>query len=60
VIQFVLLKWFVDFKSLSCFYSIKSVVLAAVAIANTVRTSLSPLGLDKILVDDIGVNEIQF
>jgi len=28
------------------------------AIANIVRTSLGPLGLDKMLVDDIGVNEI--
>jgi chaperonin GroEL (HSP60 family) len=26
------------------------------AIANIVRTSLGPLGLDKMLVDDIGVN----
>lgn len=29
-------------------------VLAAMAIANIVRTSLGPLGLDKMLVDDIG------
>ncbi|CAF1058197.1 unnamed protein product [Rotaria sordida] len=29
-------------------------VLAATAIANIVRTSLGPLGLDKMLVDDIG------
>jgi chaperonin GroEL (HSP60 family) len=28
------------------------------AIANIVRTSLGPLGLDKMLVDDIGVNKI--
>ena len=33
-------------------------VLAATAIANIVRTSLGPLGLDKMLVDDIGVNRI--
>lgn len=31
-------------------------VLAAMAIANIVRTSLGPLGLDKMLVDDIGVS----
>lgn len=35
--------------------SLKSIVLAATAIANIVRTSLGPLGLDKMLVDDIGV-----
>ncbi|CAF0781329.1 unnamed protein product, partial [Adineta ricciae] len=29
-------------------------VLAAMAIANIVRTSLGPLGLDKMMVDDIG------
>jgi chaperonin GroEL (HSP60 family) len=60
VIQFVLSKWFVDFKSLSCFYTIESVVLAGMTIANIVRTSLGSLGLDKMLVNDIGVNEIQF
>jgi chaperonin GroEL (HSP60 family) len=27
------------------------------AIANIVRTSLGPLGLDKMLVDDIGVRK---
>ena len=31
-------------------------VLAAMTIANVVRTSLGPLGLDKMLVDDIGVS----
>jgi T-complex protein 1 subunit alpha len=29
-------------------------VTAAVAVANVVKTSLGPLGLDKMLVDDIG------
>jgi T-complex protein 1 subunit alpha len=28
--------------------------MAAMALANTVRTSLGPIGLDKMLVDDIG------
>jgi T-complex protein 1 subunit alpha len=37
--------------------SIKYIVLAAMAIANIVRTSLGPLGLDKMLVDDIGVKQ---
>lgn len=31
-------------------------VQAAVSIANIVRTSLGPHGLDKMLVDDIGVS----
>ena len=31
-------------------------VLAAMTIANVVRTSLGPLGLDKMMVDDIGVS----
>jgi len=31
-------------------------VKAAVAIANIVKTSLGPHGLDKMLVDDIGVS----
>ena len=30
------------------------------AIANIVRTSLGPLGLDKMLVDDIGVTTTSF
>lgn len=30
-------------------------VMAACAIANVVKSSLGPVGLDKMLVDDIGV-----
>lgn len=30
-------------------------VMAASAIANVVKSSLGPVGLDKMLVDDIGV-----
>jgi len=33
----------------------RRVVTAAVAIANIVKSSLGPVGLDKMLVDDIGV-----
>jgi hypothetical protein len=33
------------------------VVMAAVSIANTVKTSLGPVGLDKMLVDDVGVSD---
>jgi len=32
-------------------------VMAANAIANIVKSSLGPVGLDKMLVDDIGVSE---
>jgi chaperonin GroEL (HSP60 family) len=31
-------------------------VLAAVSIANIVKSSLGPVGLDKMLVDEIGVS----
>jgi len=31
-------------------------VTAVTAIANIVKTSLGPVGLDKMLVDDIGVS----
>ena len=30
-------------------------VMAVSAVANIVRSSLGPLGLDKMLVDDVGV-----
>ena len=30
--------------------------MAAVSLANIVKSSLGPLGLDKMLVDDIGVS----
>lgn len=33
-------------------------VMAANAIANIVKSSLGPVGLDKMLVDDIGVSKI--
>ena len=32
------------------------VVTAAVSVANIVKSSLGPVGLDKMLVDDVGVN----
>jgi chaperonin GroEL (HSP60 family) len=32
-----------------------ALVMAAIAIANVVKTSLGPEGLDKMLVDDVGV-----
>lgn len=30
-------------------------VMAAVSVANIVKSSLGPVGLDKMLVDDVGV-----
>lgn len=35
-------------------------VMAACSIANIVKTSLGPVGLDKMLVDDVGVSENVF
>ena len=35
-------------------------VLAAQSLANIVKTSLGPVGLDKMLVDDVGVSDYQF
>lgn len=35
-------------------------VMAAASIANIVKSSLGPVGLDKMLVDDIGVSRIFF
>ena len=32
-------------------------VMAACSIANIVKTSLGPVGLDKMLVDDVGVSQ---
>ena len=32
------------------------IVMAAVSIANIVKSSLGPVGLDKMLVDDVGVS----
>lgn len=32
-----------------------SLVMAAMSVANIVKTSLGPVGLDKMLVDDVGV-----
>ncbi len=39
-----------------CFFFILK-VMAAASLANIVKSSLGPLGLDKMLVDDIGVSE---
>lgn len=36
-----------------CFFFV--IVMAALSIANIVKTSLGPVGLDKMLVDDVGV-----
>ena len=36
---------------------LRDLVTAALSIANVVKSSLGPLGLDKMLVDNIGVRE---
>ena len=33
-------------------------VIAAVSVANIVKSSLGPVGLDKMLVDDVGVSSL--
>ena len=43
--------WVLNFKTL---------VMAAQSIANIVKSSLGPLGLDKMLVDNIGVRSLHF
>ena len=35
-------------------------VMAALSVANIVKTSLGPVGLDKMLVDDVGVRKVFF
>ena len=35
------------------------IVMAAVSVANIVKSSLGPVGLDKMLVDDVGVRPTQ-
>ena len=40
------------------FHSFKFLaVMAALSVANIVKTSLGPVGLDKMLVDDVGVRK---
>lgn len=45
--------WSSGFKK---FFFLISTVMAAASIANIVKSSLGPVGLDKMLVDDIGVS----
>ncbi len=40
--------------------SLSFIVMAAMSVANIVKTSLGPVGLDKMLVDEIGVSERRF
>ena len=39
--------------------TLPEIVMAAVSIANIVKTSLGPVGLDKMLVDDVGVRHLR-
>lgn len=43
-----------DFSNFISFFI--CTVMAAASIANIVKSSLGPVGLDKMLVDDIGVS----
>jgi hypothetical protein len=43
------------FVRLKCLWLRHASVTAALAISNIVKSSLGPLGLDKMLVDNIGV-----
>lgn len=52
------LKW--TYKVIKCLFASSNflrvfAVMAAASIANIVKSSLGPVGLDKMLVDDIGV-----
>lgn len=40
---------------MGCLRGVNCIVLAAQTIANVVKSSLGPMGLDKMLVDNIGV-----
>ena len=44
-------------KTMDYAADVKQLVLAAQSIANIVKSSLGPLGLDKMLVDNIGVRD---
>ena len=46
--------------SLTNFFAVIFPVTAVTAIANIVKSSLGPVGLDKMLVDDIGVSYLSF
>ena len=45
----------VEVRTVAMIYIVFS-VMAAASIANIVKSSLGPVGLDKMLVDDIGVS----
>lgn len=49
-------KTFFNFCIILCAFS----VMAACSIANIVKSSLGPVGLDKMLVDDVGVRHFHF
>ena len=49
------LAWLIS-KVLRCDSCCVTSVMAAVSIANIVKSSLGPVGLDKMLVDEVGVS----
>ena len=50
-------KWYEGFFNKICSLYVRT-VMGAASIANIVKSSLGPVGLDKMLVDDIGVRNI--
>jgi hypothetical protein len=40
------------------FFCVEISVMAACAVANIVKSSLGPVGLDKMMVDDVGVRNM--
>lgn len=48
-----------DFRSICRYWNGNGIifsVMAAAAVANIVKSSLGPVGLDKMMVDDVGVS----
>lgn len=54
LMQFVWIICFVNRNKLLCLVDFVFLVMAAASIANIVKSSLGPVGLDKMMVDDIG------
>ena len=51
----VALKMTIDSATTTSIVFVTFEVMAAVSVANIVKTSLGPVGLDKMMVDDVGV-----
>ena len=58
--QQLLINWLIEILYLHCGLFVPVSVPASAAIASIVRSSLGPVGLDKMLVDDIGVRQLSY